>query len=588
MKLRIKIICGYAVISIIGGVTTTAGFLIGNYYQKQALHQREIASKDRKLISQLQVDILYNRPAKQLSPYLDQPEEFRLASSAFQERLLRIIDLLAAHNSSPQSTTIPGLQTLLKDYQITVEKFNSKLTQTIKEIEPLTLSPSPQETIQAKELIIVLAKGQEFAEFIEFPDQLAEFAQMAHHREQQADVDLATADKIRTQIAFASLFFSLSLATTLGLYVTKAITKPLSNLTQVAQRITTESDFKLQVPVTTKDEVGVLATAFNEMVTRIKNYTEQLQQANQTLEQKVLERTQELNQTLNQLQHTQAKIIQAEKMSALSQMVAGIAHEINNPVSFVYTNLTHLEQYSQDLLKLIQLYEQEYPHPNDRIKAEITAIDLDYLIVDLPKIVNSMKVGSQRIYQMVESLRNFARLDEVGLKSVDIHEGIESTLMLLGKRLQDQPNHQKISIVKNYSQLPPIDCYPSQLNQVFFYLLSNAIDSLDEYNHNRTLKEIVQKPSKIIIHTQQLDSDWVSIKIIDNGLGINSEVQKRIFDPFFTTKPVGKGTGLGLSISYQIIVDKHGGVIWCHSVFGERTEFVIKLPIHSETYLKTD
>ena len=292
------------------------------------------------------------------------------------------------------------------------------------------------------------------------------------------------------------------------------------------------------------------------------------------------ERTQELNQTLYKLRQTQAHIIQTEKMSGLGQMVAGIAHEINNPMSFVYTNLTHLEQYNQDLLNLVTLYEQEYPRPTLAIKEEIETIDLNFLIEDIPKLFNSMKVGSQRVHKIVESLRNFSRLDEEGLKSVDIHQGIDNTILLLRKRLEDKPDYQKIELIKNYSPLPLVNCYPSQINQVFFYLLSNSIDSLDEYNQHRLPADIEQNPSMIEIITKQIDPDWIAIEIIDNGLGIPAEIHSKIFDPFFTTKPVGKGTGLGLSISHQIIVEKHHGMIMCNSVPEEGTIFIIKLPIN--------
>jgi signal transduction histidine kinase len=248
-------------------------------------------------------------------------------------------------------------------------------------------------------------------------------------------------------------------------------------------------------------------------------------------------------------------------------------------MSFVYTNLAHLEQYNQDLLNLVTLYEQEYPQPTVPIQEEIEAIDLDFLIADIPKIFDSMKVGSQRVHKIVESLRNFSHLDEAGLKSIDIHQGIDNTIILLRKRLEDKPDYQKIELIKNYSPLPLIDCYPSQINQVFFYLLSNAIDSLDEYNQHRLPADIATNPSIIEIITKQIDSDWIAIEIIDNGLGIPPEIHSKIFDPFFTTKPVGKGTGLGLSISHQIIVEKHRGMIICNSVPGEGTFFIIKLPV---------
>ena len=581
MKLRTKIICGYTTILAITCMGTTTGFLVGNNYQRKALENREIASRERKLINQLQIDILYNRPAKQLSPYLDKSQEFKRASTDFQNRLIRIKILLANHNNSGVPASLPGLQFLLEEYETKVDKFNNKLTQTVVQIEPLTSSPSPQESIRAKELIIQLVRGKEFVEFIEFPDQLAEYAQMAQSWEEKAEVNLARAERLRTQIIVASLLISIPVAALLSFYISQAITKPLSAVTKVAQRVTKDSNFDLQATVTTKDEIGILATTFNQMVVWIKNYTDQLEKAQQTLEEKVAERTQALNQTLQKLRQTQAHMIQAEKMSGLGQMVAGIAHEINNPMSFVYTNLAHLEQYNQDLINLVTLYEQEYPCPTLAIKEEIETIDLEFLIEDIPSIFNSMKVGSQRVHKIVESLRNFSHLDEEGLKSVDIHQGINNTILLLRKRLEDKPGYQKIELIKNYSPLPLIDCYPSQINQVFFYLLSNAIDSLDEYNQHRLPADIATNPSMIEIITKQIDSDWIAVEIIDNGLGIPPEIHSKIFDPFFTTKPVGKGTGLGLSISYQIIVEKHRGMILCNSVPEEGTIFIIKLPIES-------
>ncbi len=561
-------------ILVIAGLETATGFLVGDYYQKQALHNRNIAARERKFINQLQIDILYNRPAKQLSPYLKQPEEFRLASSAFQNRLREIAVLLSTHNNSGEPMTLPGLQPLLEDYQIKVEKFEAKLAQTAKEIQPLTLSPSPQETIKAKDLIITLVRGKEFVEFVEFPDQLAEFAQMAQSREQQAESALATAENIRIQISIASLFSSIALAMALGIYISQAISKPLSHVTQIAQRVTTESNFDLQVPVTTKDEIGVLATAFNQMVSWVKKYTDQLQQAHQNLEQKVADRTQQLNQTLSKLQQTQAKVIQSEKMSALGQMVAGIAHEINNPINFIHGNIIHASEYSQDLIELVELYQYYFPERPKPIQEKMEDIEWDFVSQDLPKVLNSMMIGSERIHEIVKSLRNFARIDESGSKEVDIHEGIENTLMILNHRLKEKSDRLGIKITKNYGKIPLLECYPGQLNQVWMNLIANAIDALEE------------SPNPQIKISTEFDNDWVRVYIADNGTGISQETQTRLFDPFFTTKPVGKGTGLGLAISYQIIVDKHGGKISCQSILGQGTEFIIQIPRTTRLNLK--
>jgi predicted ATPase/signal transduction histidine kinase len=303
------------------------------------------------------------------------------------------------------------------------------------------------------------------------------------------------------------------------------------------------------------------------------------------LEEKVKERTQELNekkeslqQALQDLQNTQAQLIQSEKMSSLGQMVAGIAHEINNPVNFIDGNITHARQYIQDLLDLISFYQQECPNPSSSIKKKIQEIELDFLVEDLQKLLESMNVGTARIQNIVLGLRNFSRLDEADMKAVDIHEGIENTLMILQHRLNADNNYPEIKIIKEYERLPPVTCYPSQLNQVFMNILSNAIDALKQMTKNKENLIPIQDP-KIHIHTETVDSNTVRIRIADNGHGMSTQVQKKIFDPFFTTKPVGSGTGLGLSISYQIIVEKHKGRLICKSALGQGTEFIIEIPM---------
>ncbi|WP_414623289.1 PAS domain S-box protein [Calothrix sp. CCY 0018] len=279
----------------------------------------------------------------------------------------------------------------------------------------------------------------------------------------------------------------------------------------------------------------------------------------------------ELQNTLHELKNTQAQLIQSEKMSSLGQMVAGVAHEINNPVNFIHGNVTPATDYAQDLLGLLELYQQHYPNPPEEIQEEIETIELEFLKEDFIKILNSMKQGTQRIREIVLSLRNFSRLDEAQFKPVDIHEGIDSTLMILQNRLKAKPNFPEIQIVKKYSSLPPIDCFPSQLNQVLMNILANAIDALESQKSLST--------PQIQIHTKLLDNNRVAIHLADNGSGIPPEIQSKLFDPFFTTKEVGKGTGLGLSISYQIVVNKHGGNLSCKSIPGEGTEFILEIPV---------
>jgi PAS domain S-box-containing protein len=318
-------------------------------------------------------------------------------------------------------------------------------------------------------------------------------------------------------------------------------------------------------------------------VQRRKQAEKELWEANQELEIRVEERTTALQETLNELQLTQTQLIQAEKMSSLGQMIAGIAHEINNPVSFIHGNVHHAQKYTYDLLKLVQIYQKFCPNPPLEIQEELEEIDLDFLIKDITKLFQSMTVGTARIQEIVKSLRNFSRLDEAELKEVNIHEGIDSALMILEHRLQARHEHPQIKVIKKYSQLPNVTCYPGQLNQVFMNILANAIDALEalavnsQTNNNQKL---INNP-QIQIKTEVVDDKWITVSIADNGLGIDEQVRSKVFDPFFTTKSVGKGTGLGLSVSYQIIVEKHCGQLSCFSIPGESAEFVIKIPVHS-------
>jgi signal transduction histidine kinase len=262
-------------------------------------------------------------------------------------------------------------------------------------------------------------------------------------------------------------------------------------------------------------------------------------------------------------------------MSSLGQLVAGVAHEINNPVNFIHGNLLYVNDYTQDFLSLVHLYQQHYPNPVREIVEQTEEMDWEFLADDLPKMLASMKVGSERIRQIVLSLRNFARHDESELKKVDIHEGIDSTLLILQHRLNGERDSPSIEIIKDYGNLPKIECYAGQLNQVFMNIINNSIDALSEATGN--------EKGQILIRTSINESDWVVVAIADNGSGMNQEIQQRIFDPFFTTKPVGKGTGLGLSISYQLVVEKHNGQLKCISAPGEGAQFIIEIPVRQKS-----
>jgi PAS domain S-box-containing protein len=280
---------------------------------------------------------------------------------------------------------------------------------------------------------------------------------------------------------------------------------------------------------------------------------------------------------------TQLKLIHTEKMSSLGQLIASVAHEINNPVNFIGANLSHVDEYTQDLLALIDLYQQGYVHSSPEIQDKIEEIDLDFLIEDLPKTLSSMKMGAERIGEIVLTLRNFSRLDEAQMKFVNIHEGIDSSLLILRERLKEKPEHPAISIIKKYGSLPLVECYAGQLNQVFMNILSNAIDALCQPDPDGSPEVSQNHSPTITIHTEFKDSNWVKISIKDNGRGMNESVLARLFDPFFTTKEVGKGTGLGLSISYQIVVEKHGGKLQCISAPGQGAKFLIEIPIRQSS-----
>lgn len=319
----------------------------------------------------------------------------------------------------------------------------------------------------------------------------------------------------------------------------------------------------------------------DEVLARIKVHLTlrhtQLQLISEISERKQTER--ELQRALDELKRAQIQLVHNEKMLSLGQLVAGVAHEINNPVNFIHANLQHAERYVEDLLGVIALYKQYFPNPPKEIADRIGEIDLDYLEGDLVRILNSMSLGTSRICDIVLSLRNFSRHHEAEVKQADIHEGIDSTLTILQRSLHRSNSYPDIEIVKDYGALPLIECYVGQLNQVFMNLLSNAIEAINERDANRTVAEVVEDPSIIKISTA-IQNDQLMIQIMDNGLGIPENLRSQIFNPFFTTKTVGKGTGMGLSISYRIITETHRGKLWCEpNVNQPGTQFFIEIPI---------
>lgn len=417
---------------------------------------------------------------------------------------------------------------------------------------------------------------------------LAQLIERANQQSIVVEEQLENLYQVQRIISFAVVQVIIILFVSKFMLIWRPIVKSLQNL-QIGTSEIAAGNLDYRLDIHTKDEVEDLADAFNHMAMKLAESREtlmkntELTHMNQRLELEISERKQaqlELQKALQELQSTQAQLIQTEKMSSLGQLVAGVAHEINNPVNFISGNIIYVSQYTQQLLELVELYQEEFPNHRQKIQAKIDDIDLEFVVEDLPKILSSMKMGSRRIEQIVLSLRTFSHLDEADMKEVDIHEGIESTLLILQNRFKAKPEHPKIEIIKEYGKLPLVECYAGQLNQVFMNVINNALDALDMWNAQRSQQEIQNNPSQIIINTKIIDNNRVVVKIADNGPGMTQEVKQKLFDPFFTTKPVGQGTGLGLSISYQIIVQKHSGVLRCDSQLGKGTEFWIEIPLH--------
>ena len=574
-----KIGYGYSLAIGIAVLGTVVGWVSGDYYQKQAQEQLAIAQKQQYLFSELEnaINAMRLHPQR-LVAVLGESIWFDYETAKFLEDVNRVKALLfefeSFMNSSPHNLVIDTteLKNLLEDYETNTSSYTQLIQALWRQIEPANLK---QEEIQAAEQqLLTSIRGKTVIDlsvkFDRLSENLTRLRVAAEAQQMQAQEGVEQAEALRKQIIIVSMLLSVVIAAVLALVTSRAIARPLQAVTQVARSITQESNFDLRSPVTTEDEVGSLATSLNQLVQWVSDYTHELEQARQTLEERVEERTQELEKALQNLQQTQAQLIQTEKMSSLGLLVSGIAHEINNPINFIHGNLLYTNQYSQELLALLDLYQQQYPNPEPTIQTQIEVIDLDFLKDDLPKILSSMEMGTDRIQKIVRSLRNFSRLDEAEIKAVDIHEGIDNTLLILNHRLK-----QGIEVSNKYGDLPLVPCYPAKLNQVFMNILGNAIDALISDN-SQSIKQIV-------IQTQRVTHHEIRIGIWNSGSGIPSNIKDKLFDPFFTTKPIGKGTGLGLTICHQII-EEHNGKIEVISEPGQGTEFAIALPLQTKNH----
>jgi two-component system NtrC family sensor kinase len=574
LKIARKIGCGYAVAIGIAVLGAIGGLMIGDFYQRKAQKQLLQVSEQRSLLDELEYTIFKARSHPQeLIAVLGDSIWFQYEVNNFTsdsdnvKTLLLELDALSKKRSNSLPVNSKTFRALLFQQSQTFDEYVQLIESLHQQIEPSKLTPD--RLPEARQQVVTAIAGLEAirlrVEFERFSENLTRIAQKTEQQYEQANQEAIRANTLRLQIILLSMLCSVAIAIFLAFFTSRAIAHPLEALTQVAQRVTKEGNLHLQATVISHDEIGTLSTSFNQLIQWVSEYTERLEEARKNLEQRVDERTVELTQTLRDLKETQSQLIQTEKMSGLGQMVAGVAHEINNPVNFIHGNLTYINRYFQEIWGLIELY-QNCHCSSPKIDEYIEQIDLEFIFADLPKVLHSMKIGTERIQSIVLSLRNFSRLDESEQKAVDIHEGIENTLVILNHRIKN-----KVEILKKYDHLPLIACYPSQLNQVFMNIIANALDAMFE-------AEIEKK--QLEITTEKSENRQIKVRIKDNGKGIPAEVKDKLFDPFFTTKPVGKGTGLGLSICYQII-EKHQGEIEVISEPGWGTEFTIALPLKS-------
>ncbi len=544
LSIRQKIIFGYGLTLGVAVLGTTAGLLVGTNYFQQARYQMTIADDEGHLFSNLQGELSEIKSYQQeILLLLNKETMLRQKTSEFKTNFAEAEMLFSQLEEVSQSTSQTELEAFLKQNHGTIKLYFQEFQTLLGEI--LSLASQPQSAAKAQKLIQQFSQSQTALDFYEFTYELNKFAKTVREFQEAADQAQNQATVLQAQIIIGSILLSTAIAAILAIYTSTIIVRPLQTLTQVAQKVTQESNFDLQASIVTADEVGTLADSLNQLIQQVK-YLLKAQNA-----------------------ETEERLIQSEKLSSLGRMIAGIAHEINNPINFIYGNLGSAKTYINDLFDLLQTYKTEFPHPNEAIQAKEEEIDFEFIAEDLPKLLKSMEFGAERTREIIRSLKDFSRLDSSEAQSVNLHACIDSTLLILQNRLK-----KGIKVVCNYGEIQSVTGYTGLLYQVFMNLLINAIDALEDK---------MALDSKFVpvitISTEHMNSNWVVVRIADNGPGIPKENQDKIFETFFTTKPRGLGTGLGLAITHQIIVEKHGGKLTCNSELNSGTEFAIALPV---------
>ena len=572
-----KIALGYGLSIGIVFVGLGAGLVVSFVNREQAFRDRDLAIRKAELVTRLENETLtLSLHPQYLMTTIDQSlwlryeiAQFTSDISVLRTSLDKVEGLLASIETNPSQTAgleiVADLRIFLDDYQ----DWAKSLWETLQTDAQTVLPGESAQQRKDRQLSLLVTKlSQPEAKNLQIrlkqlSEKLSILANTAQRLEEKAFNQFEASRELSVKILLGSFALSLVLAIICALRISRVIERPIREVTAQTHRITEEGNFDLRVSVDTNDEIGQLALSIDQLVQWAKQYTHELEDA-------------------------QVQMVQSEKMSSLGQMVAGIAHEINNPVGFIYSNIDCATDYVQDLLDVVKAYRTACPEveSQEEVAELIEEVDLPFLEEDILKMLASMKLGADRIKEIVLSLRMFSRLDEAACKFTDIQEGLESTVTILGHRLKQLPDRCAIEIARDYGELPLVECYAGQLNQVFMNLIANAIDALEEGLTQGVSPRIVPSGGsapapqpQIAIKTRQ-QGDRCIITISDNGPGMPDKVRDRIFDPFFTTKPVGKGTGMGLSISYQVVTEKHGGQLSCTSQAGRGTSFVIDIPIH--------